>query len=75
MDGFVVSTTTMSLLALTSFCFLSQSAVTLASINTTQKRSCFHWSTSQDGHLSNCLRQGETDYPHPMTKTKGLYSD
>ena len=41
MDGFVVSTTTMSLLALTSFCFLSQSTVTLASINTTQKRSCF----------------------------------
>ena len=43
MDGFAVSTTTMSLLALTSFSFLSQSKVTMALIYTIQKRFCFHW--------------------------------
>ena len=43
MDGFAVSTTTMSLLALTSFSFLSQPTVTMAGFNTIQKRFCFHW--------------------------------
>ena len=43
MDGFAVSTKTMLLLALSSFSFLSQLLVTIAGINTTQKRFCFHW--------------------------------
>ena len=46
MGGFAVSTKAMLLLALitsTSFSFLSQPPVTMAGINTTQKRFCFHW--------------------------------
>ena len=44
MGGFAVSTKVMLLLALiTSFSFLSQPPVTMAGINTTQKRFCFHW--------------------------------
>ena len=43
MGGFAVSTKAMLLLALTSFSFLSQSSGTMAGMNTTQKRFCFHW--------------------------------
>ena len=43
MDGFAVSTTTMLLLALTPFSFLSQTTVAMPYINTIQKRFCFHW--------------------------------
>ena len=78
MDGFAVSTTTMSLLALTSFSFLSQPTVTMARINTIQKRSCFHWWTSLDGHLSNCLKQGimlQTKDPYTLKRTLGLHSE
>ena len=78
MDGFAVSTTTMSLLALTSFSFLSQPTVTMARIKTIQKRFCFHWWTSQDGHLSNCLKPGNMlhpDVPFSLDITMGLHSE
>ena len=68
----------MSLSALTYFSFLSQPPVTMTRINTTQKRFCFHWLTHQDGHLSNCLKQGNmvhTENPYYLTHTMGLHSE
>ena len=58
--------------------FLSLWQIPAISISTTPKPFCFHWWTSQDGHLLNCLKQEDivlTEHiPYVLVQGMGPHS-